>query len=89
MSTGDPINTSITAATYNYIGGGGSNLDLSTDKDFQELKMKIMCMETQLMILNPEHELHKKYPALKEAYDAYQVILKLVKDNADKTKKHE
>lgn len=56
-------------------------LDLENNKEFQELKTRISAIEDQMLILRPDVAMQEKYPALKEAYDAYQVILKLVKDN--------
>lgn len=57
-------------------------LNLPADKHFQELSTRIAEIEKQMMILRPDIAMQEKYPALQEAYDAYQVILKLVKDNA-------
>lgn len=61
-------------------------LDLGSDREFQEVKARISAIENQLLILRPDFEMQEKYPALKEAYDAYQLILKMVKDNAKTNK---
>jgi hypothetical protein len=42
------------------------------------LEERIEAIEARLLILLPDHELHEKYPALKEAYDSYKVIARMV-----------
>jgi hypothetical protein len=37
----------------------------------------------RLCILVPDYEKMEKYPALREAYEAYQLIDKMISDNAD------
>lgn len=81
------ITTNITTAAGDYyptaISQGisyGMTLDLNQSPEFQALKDRIIGIEKQLCILQPNIALQEKYPALQEAYDAYQVILKLVND---------
>lgn len=57
-------------------------LDLSNNKEFQELKQKIEGIEERLAILVPNTELQERFPALQEAYNHYKVIEKLVNDQS-------
>lgn len=50
----------------------------STTNTNLEIKKRLDAIEDQLLILRPALELHDKYPALKEAYDAYLLVLKMV-----------
>jgi hypothetical protein len=81
MSTGDfwSFNNS---ASKNYIDTtwAAGSLDLSQCKEIIEIQNQLAKIEQQLCILKPDEHLQEKYPALKEAYDAYQLILKLVND---------
>lgn len=43
-----------------------------------EIGRRLDKIEKQLLILKPSIELHEKYPALKEAYEAYLLVLKMV-----------
>lgn len=56
------------------------SVDLNKNAEFQDLKSKIEGIEKHLCILKPNETLQEKYPALQEAYDAYQLILKIVND---------
>jgi len=49
-----------------------------TQENLAQIEARLSNIETRLLILHPHLELHEKYPALKEAYDAYQTILALV-----------
>lgn len=77
--SGFVVGTGLTMS--NVYGSAALDLDLENNKEFQEIKTRISAMEDQLMILRPDLAMQEKYPALKEAYDAYQLILKMVKDN--------
>lgn len=65
-------------------GGNWSNIamDLSTNKEFQDLKKKIEGIEKRLAILVPNIGLQEKFAALQEAYNHYKVIEKLVNDQS-------
>jgi hypothetical protein len=43
-----------------------------------QVKNRLDAIEKRLLILQPQFELHEKYPALKEAYEAYQTIAAIV-----------
>jgi len=93
MAAGDPwIYQSNTIPTSTFTAGSGLlvsssatatwqniELDLPANKDFKELADRIGEIEKQMMVLRPDLAMQEKYPALKEAYDAYQVILAIVK----------
>lgn len=90
LSAGDPsfysnTSSSIPGMTISNIYATGSNqsmitLDLKNNNDFKSLLDRIDTIERQLCILKPDEVLQEKYPALQEAYDAYQLILKIVND---------
>lgn len=63
-------------------GGWGTTIavDLKNNPDFNDLKLRLTAIEEQLCILKPNEVMQEKYPALQEAYDAYQLILKIVND---------
>lgn len=88
MATGDPQDIYTRFDTSGFTAGLGLStygntveLNLGNSPEFQVLKDRIAAIEDHLMILRPDIEMQEKYPALKEAYDAYQLILKMVKDN--------
>lgn len=56
------------------------HVDLPNNKDFQDMTKRIEKIEERLSILRPNEELHEKYPALREAYEHYMLIEKLVND---------
>lgn len=56
-------------------------LNLPTDPNFKRLADKVVELEKRLLVLHPNEQLHEKYPALKEAYDAYLIIERLVNGN--------
>lgn len=67
------------------VSSGGWNgttisIDLLNNADFQKVQQRLTEIEKQLCILIPNELMQEKYPALQEAYDAYQLILKLVND---------
>ena len=45
------------------------------------IETRLAAIEQQLMILTRDLSLEAAYPALKEAYDAYQLVLAMVKEN--------
>jgi hypothetical protein len=56
-------------------------LNLPLDPNFKKLSERIQELEKRLLVLHPNEGLHEKYPALKEAYEAYQIIEKLINGN--------
>lgn len=70
-----PNNTIIGSAVYGY---GNGELNLSTNTEFQNLVKKVEQIQKSLCILEPNFELHEKFPALKEAYEYYKLIENLV-----------
>lgn len=87
MSTGDP---SVFGQPGQYLVAGNGitissnptwgslDLNLPDNKDFNELKERIECIEKRLAIVIPNTELQARFPALQEAYDHYKLIEKLV-----------
>lgn len=71
-----------TGITVTSGGGWGTTIavDLKNNPDFNDLQSRLSAIEKQLCILKPNETLQAKYPALQEAYDAYQLILKMVND---------
>jgi hypothetical protein len=47
--------------------------------DMERVMKRLDKIEERLLIVDPNESLHEKYPALKEAYDAYKIVEKLVK----------
>lgn len=58
------------------------DIDLSDNKDFDELRERISGIEKRLAIVIPNVELQSRFPALQEAYDHYKLIEKLVNDQS-------
>lgn len=56
------------------------DLNLPSNKDFQEVTDRLTEIEKRLAILRPNEELQARFPALQEAYDNYKLIEKLVND---------
>jgi chaperonin cofactor prefoldin len=56
-------------------------LNLSDDKSFKDLMKRVEIIEQRLAILHPNEELQEKFESLKEAYDAYKIIERLVDDS--------
>lgn len=59
--------------------GTGYYSDSPTKSDHEMLLKRIEEIEKRLFILQPNQELQDKYPGLKEAYEAYRIIEKMVK----------
>jgi hypothetical protein len=89
MSVGDfPLrqnsdNTQLTTGiglTISSSWGAGQQLELNLpmDPNFKRLIDRVMELEKRLLVLHPNEALHEKYPALKEAYDAYLMIERLI-----------
>ncbi len=54
-------------------------------KEISDIKERISAIEDRLAIIRPDEVLQEKYPSLKEAYEHYKLIEKLVRDqNATK-----
>lgn len=62
--------------------GTSISVDLTNNPQYKELESRFNAMEKQLCILKANTILQEKYPALQEAYDAYQLVLKLVNDQS-------
>ncbi len=48
-------------------------------KEHNDIKERISAIEDRLAIIRPDEVLQEKYPSLKEAYEHYKLIEKLVK----------
>jgi hypothetical protein len=48
---------------------------------FEGIEARLSKIERRLLILHPNEELHVQYPALKEAYDHYLLMEKLIDEN--------
>jgi len=57
---------------------GSIELNLPSDTNFRDVLRRLVEVEKRLAILEPNQELHEKFPALQEAYDHYKLIEKLV-----------
>jgi len=72
----------------NGVGNGASwssiELDLKNNREFNELNLRMEKIEERLAILHPSFGLHDKFPALKEAYEQYKIIERLVNENHGK-----
>jgi len=55
-----------------------SALDLSDNETIQNLQKKVEELEKRLLVLHPNNKLHDKYESLKDAYEAYQIIERLI-----------
>ncbi len=60
---------------------GHYGMDLELQPAFLKLKEQINAIEDRLMILRPNEVLQEKYPALKEAYEHYKLVERLVNEN--------
>jgi hypothetical protein len=60
--------------------GTNINLDLSSNEEFRSLADRITKIEEMLCILKPDLEMNEKYESLRQAYESYQIILKLVRE---------
>lgn len=83
LSTGDYYgniygSSGISISTGSF--GSTISVDLKDNLDIQQLQQRLSKIEERLCILIPDVEMQQKYPALQEAYDAYQLILKMVND---------
>ena len=58
-----------------------------TEAEWIHLNKTIDEMSAQVCLLRPLLEKHEKFPALKEAYDQYMIILKLIGDEGDESVK--
>ena len=48
------------------------------EKPVYDLHCRVREIEKRLLILEPNFELHDKYPSLKEAYEQYKLIERLI-----------
>lgn len=63
------------------IGADGTKNYIKTDKhkiDIDELGDMMATLKKRLLILTPNFEMHEKYPMLKEMYDEYKAMEKLL-----------
>jgi hypothetical protein len=58
--------------------------EVAYKEDVSKINDRLSKIEERLCILSPSFELHDKYPALKEAYEAYRIIEGLVNENSKK-----
>lgn len=75
---GNPINSVLTSGNSGNLTWTG----LIEDKKMKEVRERLEAIERRLLIIRPDVALMEKYPALKEAYDAYQLIEKIVDQDA-------
>lgn len=77
-SIGDP---SVFGAVLTSTGTGTSpTWVIPTDEaNIAKINKRLDAIEERLLIINPNESMHEKYPALKEAYEAYKIVEKLVK----------
>ena len=61
-----------------------ANLDVSGTTQYQDLLKRVEELEERLLVLHPNHKLHEKYESLKEAYESYKIIERLVDENPKK-----
>lgn len=54
--------------------------------EFDEMKERIGKIEERLAILQPNIELHDKFPALRRAYEEYLILEKLINGSRDNRK---
>jgi hypothetical protein len=75
------------AGTYQSTGGTWApmhTMTLQTAKnrmDVDELIETVQMLKERLLILSPMLEKHEKYPALKQAYDHYKMIEKMIAED--------
>jgi hypothetical protein len=86
LSIGDPsvFYNDVVTTTGNAAGTIVVSADYTTwespyPNETKELKERLEVIEKRLMIIHPDKELHEKYPALKEAYEAYRIVERLIK----------
>ncbi len=53
-------------------------------KEMTDIKDRLSAIEDRLAIIRPDEVLHEKYVSLKEAYEHYKLIEKLVRDQNEK-----
>lgn len=73
-------NTNITYTVGTGINGDATWVDY--DSKINTVSSRLDKIEERLLIIQPDQELMKKYPALKEAYDHYKLIEALVNDKS-------
>lgn len=81
--SGGGVTTGSVSSTYS-VPISGSTLNTSTSASviiIGDLLSRIEKIEKQLSILRPNIELHDKYPALKQAYEDYKIIERLIDDS--------
>ena len=54
------------------------NVGRKTEDVITELELRIRKLEERLLVIEPQLELMEKYPALKEAYNEYKLVERLI-----------
>lgn len=82
MAVYDPpiYNTIVPGPNWGEITAASFEPSYAHVKEFNDIKERISAIEDRLAIIRPDEALQEKYPSLKEAYDHYKLIEKLVKD---------
>jgi hypothetical protein len=82
MATGDPIifNSICAQPKWGTINSSFLEPSYETEKQLMAIQERMTKIEERLAIIRPDRALQEKYPALKEAYEHYKLIEKLVRD---------
>lgn len=72
---------SVSATLQNSVLASSGWSSITTSNQIDEVNKRLLEIENRLAIILPNEELLNKFPALKEAYDNYKLIEKLVKSN--------
>ena len=54
------------------------NAGRKTEDVISELELRVRKLEERLLVIEPQLELMEKYPALKEAYNEYKLVERLI-----------
>lgn len=66
----DSVSSSIT---------GGTSISAAID----DIKKTVEALKKRMLVINPDFERHEQYPALKQAYDTYVLLDRMIFDNGD------
>lgn len=84
IGSGQPITISSVSSNSNWSHSGSTEYGknyIKTEKhkiDLDELAEMMETLKKRLLILAPNFEMHEKYPMLKELYDEYKAMEKLL-----------
>jgi hypothetical protein len=90
MTVGDPLIFNQGVNSQSIIAGPGLSvcdsgtwitISSTTENSIKEMSSRIDELEKKLSILVENREAQEKFPALKEAYEAYKIIERLVYDH--------